>query len=213
MLRSSASPAAAPSRAPSTLASRRRLWRLALATSLGLGLAACASWMGPRTIEVSREDLLGKLNQKFPIQKQVLGYLNVTVSHPQLTMRPDANRVSTTVALLLDDTMFHKLHDGHVTGSFSLRYEPRDLTIRLDQVRLDELAMPTLSPFFLDSLQRLGNQFAQDVLQGYVVKQLKPEDLRRADRLGYEVQGLRVTATGLAVDLVPKQAAAASAPR
>jgi hypothetical protein len=173
-------------------------------------LQGCAGWMGPRTIEVSREDIQAKLAQKFPITKQVLGYLDITASRPQLTMLPQANRVSTTVDLKLDDTMFHKNHEGFVTASFGLRYEPRDLTIRLDQVTLDEVSLPTLSPVFLDALKRLGNQVARDALQGLVVRQLKPEDLRQADRLGYEVSVLRVTATGLAVDLNPKKEVTAS---
>jgi hypothetical protein len=182
---------------------------LPIVAAVGL-LPGCAGWMGPRTIEVSRDDIQAKLAQKFPITKQVLGYLDITASSPQLTMLPQRNRVSTTVDLKLDDTMFHKNHEGFVTASFGLRYEPKDLTIRLDQVTLDEVSLPTLSPVFLDSLKRLGNQVARDALQGLVVRQLKPEDLRQADRLGYEVSALRVTATGLAVDLNPKKEVTAS---
>jgi hypothetical protein len=197
---------------PSLPAPRRR-FALALllpaAVTLGL-LHGCAGWLGPRTIEVSRDDIQAKLAQKFPITKQVMGYLDITANRPQLTMLPQRNRVSTTVALLLNDTMFHKRHEGFVTASFGLRYEPRDLTIRLDQVTLDEVSLPTLSPVFLDSLKRLGNQVARDALQGLVVRQLQPEDLRQADRLGYEVSALRVTATGLAVDLIPKKEVTAS---
>lgn len=190
---------------------RRHLLRhaaggLAVAVAIGvsLGIVGCASWMGPRTVDVSQADMQAKLAQKFPIQRQVLGYLNITASAPQLRTLPADNRLSAQVALLIDDTMFNKQHSGHVRGSFALRYEPGDHTIRLDQVRLDELAMPTLPSYFLDALQRLGNQVARDALQGFVIKKLRPEELQRADRLGYEVKGLRVTAGGLAIDLVPK---------
>jgi hypothetical protein len=184
----------------------RALKRPAFALSLATAalLAACAGWMGPRTIDIPRDALQARLDQKFPISQRVLGYLDVTASRPQLTMLPQSNRISAQVDLKLDDTMFRKLHEGWVQASFGLRYEPRDHTIRLDQVTLDELSLPTITPLFLDSLKRLGNQVARDALQGYVVRQLKPEDLHKADRMGYEVAGLRVTATGLAVDLVPK---------
>lgn len=199
---------------PARRFTRRRLATLllpAMATAAVTGLLhGCAGWLGPRTIEVSREDIQAKLAQKFPITRQVLGYLDITASRPQLTMLPQSNRVSTTVDLKLDDTMFRKHHEGFVAASFGLRYEPRDLTIRLDQVTLDEVSLPTLSPVFLDALKRLGNQVARDALQGLVVRQLKPEDLRQADRLGYEVSALRVTATGLAVDLSPKKEVTAS---
>jgi hypothetical protein len=195
---------------PSLTSQRFFTWWLPAATLTVL--AGCAGLLGPRTIEVSRDDILGKLRQKFPITRQVLGYLDITAGNPTLVMLPQSNRVSTQVDLKLDDTMFHKAHQGFVAASFGLRYEPRDLTIRLDQVTLDEVSLPTVSPVFLDSLKRLGNQVARDVLQGFVVRQLKPEDLHQADRLGYEVAALRVTATGLAVDLVPKKPATASSP-
>jgi hypothetical protein len=192
----------------------RRVPAAALALTLGLTaclLPGCAGWLGPRTIEVSRDDILAKLRQKFPITRQVLGYLDITASNPTLAMLPQSNRVATQVDLKLDDTMFHKAHQGFVGVSFGLRYEPRDLTIRLDQVAVDEVSLPTLSPVFLDALKRLGNQAAREVLQGFVVRQLKPEDLNQAERLGYEVGALRVTATGLAVDLVPRKTTTAAA--
>ncbi|MEY2843549.1 MAG: hypothetical protein RI920_1586, partial [Pseudomonadota bacterium] len=65
-----------------TPAMRLRLGRPAFLLSLATAtvLAACAGWMGPRTIDIPREDLQAKLSQKFPISKQVLGYLDVTAS-------------------------------------------------------------------------------------------------------------------------------------
>jgi hypothetical protein len=195
-----------------TPAMRLRLGRPAFLLSLATAtvLAACAGWMGPRTIDIPREDLQAKLSQKFPISKQVLGYLDVTASRPQLTMLPQSGRISAQVDFKIDDTMFRKLHQGWVQASFGLRYEPLDQTVRLDQVTLDEVSLPTLPSYFLDSLKRLGNQVARDNLQGYVIKQLKPDDLQKVDRMGYQVAGLRVTASGLAVDLVPKAEATAS---
>jgi hypothetical protein len=195
-----------------TPAMRLRLGRPAFLLSLATAtvLAACAGWMGPRTIDIPREDLQAKLSQKFPISKQVLGYLDVTASRPQLTMLPQSGRISAQVDFKIDDTMFRKLHQGWVQASFGLRYEPLDQTVRLDQVTLDEVSLPTLPSYFLDSLKRLGNQVARDNLQGYVIKQLKPDDLQKVDRMGYQVAGLRVTASGLAVDLVPKPEATAS---
>ena len=195
--------AAAPTAAHAAPSRGRRAW-LGLGVATAVLASGCANWLAPRSIEMSREDIQLKLAQKFPIRKQVLGYIDITASRPQLAMLPDTQRLSTRIDLALDDTMFKKLHQGYVQASFGLRYEPADQTIRLDQVKLDELSMPTLSPVFMDALQRLGQQAARDVLQGYVVKQLKPEELARVDRLGLEVQGLRVTANGLAVDLAPK---------
>ena len=54
-------------------------------------------------------------------------------------------------------------------------------------------------------LTRLGAWIAEDKLQDYPVHQFKPEDLRTADRLGYEVGDIKVTDKGLEVHLNPKK--------
>ena len=53
-------------------------------------------------------------------------------------------------------------------------------------------------------LSKLGSALAQDKLQNYPIHQFKPDDLRSADRWGYQVEDIVVTAHGLSVKLVPK---------
>ena len=186
----------------STLDWRRLLGMLVAVAALAV--CGCASLLGPRSLELSREDIQHKLDQKFPINKQVFGYLDITASRPQLTLLPDSNRLVAQVDLRLNDTLARREHVGMFKASFGLRYMPSDQTIRLNDVRLDELAMPTLPPQLFDALQQMGQMAARNLLQDFVIKRLQPEDMRQAQLLGYSVKGLRVTATGLVIDLVSK---------
>ena len=54
-------------------------------------------------------------------------------------------------------------------------------------------------------LTKLGAWIAEDRLQDFPVHQFKPEDLRTADRMGYEVGHIQVTDKGLEVRLNPKK--------
>lgn len=176
-------------------------------TVLPAALAAtgCASLLGPRTVVITREELLRKLGQRFPSTKRLLNLLDVQAGLPELTLQPQANRVLAAVPLQARDLLMGQSYTGKVALSFGLRYEPQDLSVRLSQVRVEEIHVNGLPAAARQHLTRLGAWLAEERLQDQVIHQFKPEDLRTADRMGYEVGGLRVTDTGLAIDLQPRR--------
>jgi hypothetical protein len=186
-----------------TSPSRRSL--LLAGTALALGLVAgCASLMGPRTVEISREQLLSKLSKQFPMRKTLAEVFDIEAQAPRLQMNPDTNRVSAEFDIQATDKLFRRSYSGTVGVSFGMRYEAQDRTIRLNQVTIDKVAIAGLSEATQQQWTRLGAMLAQEKLQDYPIHQFKPEDLREVDRRGYQVDALRVTATGLSVTLVPK---------
>ena len=88
--------------------------------------------------------------------------------------------------------------------SFGLRYEPKDLTIRLVQPKVEQVMVDGLPPLYQTALSNMGARLAEESLQDYAIHQFKPEDLRAADRMGYEVKDIQVTTTGLAIHLAPR---------
>ena len=181
-----------------------RCLRASMAGASLLALAGCASLMGPRTVEISQGELLEKLSGQFPLTQRVLNVLDVQALSPRLSLQPQANRVTATVPLVARDLLRSREHTGEVALSFGLRYEPTDLTIRLREPRLESARVAGLPEPLQRGLTRLAGWLAEDRLNGQVIHRLKPEDLRSADRMGYVVHDLRVTASGLAVDLRPR---------
>jgi hypothetical protein len=175
-----------------------------LGLASGLLLAACAGLLGPRTVEISREELLAKLDKQFPTTKRVLSLLDVTASLPTLDMQGDQNRVLAGVDLTARELVMLQEYRGRVSMSFGLRFEPKDLTIRLANPKIEQVDIAGLPTYYQKMLTGLGARFAEDTLQDYPVHQFKPEDLRSADRMGYEVKDIQVTASGLAVHLSPR---------
>lgn len=190
----------APASPPDLLA-RRAL----LAGALLALLSGCASVLGPRTVTFSREELMARLAKQFPLREQVLDVFEVTAAVPRLTMLPDANRVGAEFDLAAADKLFGRRYRGLIGLSFGLRFERSDLSIRLADVKVDRIQLADL-PRPMDSyLTRLGAWLAEDRLQNYPIHRFKPEDLRTADRMGYQVEDLRVTGEGLSVHLAPRR--------
>lgn len=184
---------------------RRRLlaWSVA-ACGAAMLLSGCAGLLGPRTVEISREELLAKLGKQFPTTKRVMRLLDVTASLPTLEMQGEQNRVLAGVDLTARELIMLQEYKGHVALSFGLRFEPKDLTIRLTNPKIEKVDIEGLPPVYQRALSGMGAQFAEESLQDYPVHQFKPEDLRAADRMGYEVKDILVTATGIAVHLSPR---------
>jgi hypothetical protein len=178
---------------------------------LGLvGLSACGSvsglagLMGPRTIEINRDQLMSKLGQQFPMKNQVLDVFEVTAMSPRLTLQPDNNRVLADLDIAAKDRLFEKSYQGSLWLSFGLRYEPRDQTIRLQQVTIDKVSLQGLPASYERYLTRLGAWLAEDRLQNFVVHRLSPDQLAQADKHGLTVSDVKITPKGLGVMLQPK---------
>jgi hypothetical protein len=186
----------------SLIPNRRSLF--VIAAALAMGLAGCATLMGPRTVEISREQLLAKLSKQFPMRKTLAEVFEVEVQAPRLQLNPDTNRVASEFDIQATDRLFGRSYQGTVGVSFGMRYEAQDRTIRLNTVTIDKLAIAGLSEATQRQWTKLGAMLAQEKLQDYPIHQFKPEDLREVDRRGYQVEDIRVTAAGLSVKLVPK---------
>lgn len=188
---------------PSPGALRRRTLLMGMAVA-GL-VAACASLLGPRTVEISREELQARLGKQFPTTRRVMKLLDVSAGLPRLELQGDKNRVALSVDLTAKELIMGGEHKGQVALSFGLRFEPKDLTIRLTQPKVEQVKVEGLPPVYQRALSTLGAQLVEDSLNDYPVHQFKPEDLRTADRMGYEIKDVQVTASGLAVHLAPRQ--------
>lgn len=190
----------------SSLLSRRAAGRLLIICTAAT-LAACASlnsMLAPSTVEITREELLKKLGQQFPMRNQVMDVFDVTANSPRLTMQPDANRVLADIDLSATDRWFKRQYQGSLWLSFGLRYEPRDQTIRLANVTIDKVSVQGLPDTYQRQLTKLGGWLTEDRLQDYVVHRFTPEELRRADEHGLTVADIKITQRGLAIKLAPK---------
>lgn len=181
---------------------------LAVLAILATALAGCSALpfnnpFGPRTIEVSQEQLLAQLSGQFPFNRRMLDFFEVTVSAPRLTMLPQENRIATELDVDTGRTLLTDGFKGRLTLSYGLRYEPSDQSVRLAEVRLERFQLEGVPDALKTRTGRLGGLLAEELLSGFPVYRFKPEELNIALGLGYKPGGIYVTGRGVALTLEP----------
>ena len=168
-----------------------------------LGIAGgCSLWGGPRTIDVTQAQLQQAVERRFPIERRYLELLDVTVAAPRVLLRPEANRVATEFEVLISDRIVRSQHRGAIALNFGLRFEPSDNTIRLTNVRVDRIDVEGASAQLRQQLDRVGVLLAEQTLNERPVYTLRPKDVEAMQGRGLRPGDIRVTANGLALDLL-----------
>lgn len=179
----------------------RRVCRLVVASLLLL----CAGCMpgGPRTIELSQAQLEQLLARQFPLRTGWSGLVEITASAPRLMLRPEANRLAIEIDLATDERPPLGARRGTLAVETGLRYEPRDHTLRLVQASVERLTIEGLPEVLQTQLARLGRRAAAQWLDDRVVYTLREREVERLAIAALVPSDIRVTPTGVAIDLVP----------
>ena len=185
----------------------RRKWALTLAGAVAASvvLSACSGMRsGPRQVDISESRLLAMVAKQFPVKKKYLELFEVSLSEPSLRLMPEANRIGTRLNYAASTVLNSKNPwSGQMELSYGLRYQASDLTVRLDQVRMEGFLVDGVPSSYAQQLRGAGTQIAETMLQDLVVHQFKPEDLRTVEGLGYQPGTRKVVPGGLRLQLDP----------
>lgn len=177
---------------------------VAFAALLGLlGLFGCANPFGPRTVDVSQAQLQQWIDRQFPLDNRLLELFDVSVAAPRLTLRPESNRIATTVEIAISDRLLRRPHRGTLTLDHGIRFEPADNTVRLDRVRLERFELDGSPAAVPEPFDRLARQLAERVLTDRVLYTLRPQDVAAVEGRGYRPSDIRITPFGLSITLLP----------
>ena len=177
---------------------RRHALIFAAAVPVAL-LPGCAGLFGPPTVTLTESDLERLLQRNFPIERQLLEVLQVTVDRPRLRLLPERNRVAAELSVSARERLFTRRWQGRCSFEAALRWEDRDQSVRLTQVRvqdlaLDEATVPTRSTF-----ERLAAVLAEKVLEDLSIYRLPPERAAQMRQAGYVPGAVTVTARGVEI--------------
>lgn len=205
---------------------------LALTGAAGLGLAAlggCAGLGGPTVITLGETELLGLMNRAFPMQRRVLEVLDVQLSAPRLRLLPERNRMAVDLVLRTQERLLGAAALGQLAFDGALRYEPQEASVRLTQVRVQQLsfagtqALPVGSAGTMGAvgplgaqgsaaaatpsapvpayLQRLGAALAERALEDLAIYRVSAERQVSLRQLGLEPGAVTVTSRGVEITL------------
>ena len=212
-----------PPNMPTTPRTRRQLLQAALAGAAGLGLAACSPWTGPRLITLGEAELADRVGRLFPQTRRLLDLLDIELSAPRLRLLPESNRLALALWLRTRERLLGHVGHGQLAFDCALRWAPQDASLRLTQLRVQQLwfeagagpVTPPMQP--MQPMQppavaagprettgippRLGLLLAEKVLDDLVIYRLAAEPQARLREAGLAPGAVTVTARGVEITL------------
>ncbi|MED5621223.1 hypothetical protein [Ideonella sp. BN130291] len=181
-----------------------RRWLCAAPLSaLLLASAGCASF-APRSFTLSEAELTRLLAGHFPLTQRLAEVVDVTVTSPRVWLIPERNRLGGSFDVHALERLFGRAAQGKLAMDCALRLEPADDSIRLTQVRVQQLQMESGGAALPMQAQRIGTLLAERVLDEMAVYRLKPRQAERLHAAGLRAGAITVTAQGVEVALAAR---------
>jgi hypothetical protein len=181
-----------------------RLFAVVLATLL---LSACATLapLQPREFKLSQAQLQDLVGKHFVTAQTYLGLLDIKLATPRVTLQPESNRVLTALDVSIDAPLIGKPWTGTAGISGRLRFDPAARAILLEEPRAESFKVDGVPAAWADRVNTIGGWLTEQVLKGFAVYRLKPEDLRIND-VNYAPTEFKVRPDELVITLVPQTA-------
>ncbi|GCB04103.1 DUF1439 domain-containing protein [Ralstonia sp. SET104] len=168
----------------SSARSRRIRWwagAAAVAVAIAVTLVACmpTGWTGDG-YTFSRSQMQDALAHKFPFQRRFLGFFDVTLTNPQVSLDPSRNRIAIQADAVVDSGLFRQPLTGPLAVSSGLHYDAPTRSIRLDQPSVDRFDLQNVPGGIGPQISAIGSLVAGQLLNDYAVYTFKPEQLKVA---------------------------------
>jgi hypothetical protein len=168
----------------SSARSRRIRWwagAAAVAVAIAVTLVACmpTGWTGDG-YTFSRSQMQDALAHKFPFQRRFLGFFDVTLTNPQVSLDSSRNRIAIQADAVVDSGLFRQPLTGPLAVSSGLHYDAPTRSIRLDQPSVDRFDLQNVPGGIGPQISAIGSLVAGQLLNDYAVYTFKPEQLKVA---------------------------------
>lgn len=168
---------------PAVRSNRVRWWSgaAAVAVAIVVTLVACmpTGWTGDG-YTFSRGQMQDALARKFPFQRRFLGFFDVTLSNPQVSLDPARNRIAIQADAVVESGLFRQPLTGPLAVSSGLHYDPPTHSIRLNQPSVDRFDLQSVPGGIGPQISSIGSLIAGQLLNDYAVYTFKPEQLKVA---------------------------------
>jgi Protein of unknown function (DUF1439) len=152
--------------------------RLLLLLPFALLLAACATLLGPREMEVPLARIQQSLERRFPFNNRYLELLDIRVTNPRVSLLPDANRILTSMDTAIAPPFLKRSWHGNLSVSGELRIDPARNAVVLGDPRVETFNIDGLDPLYANQVAKIGRLLAEQMLADYPLYTFRPEELR-----------------------------------
>jgi hypothetical protein len=173
-----------------------------LLTGFGLvaALMSCAGVGDPRSVTLTTDEIERLVARQFPVDKRMMEIFDVNVKAPRISLLPDRNRLGAVVDLRAKSILFVGSWQGQLKFDSALRWEPSDQTVRLDQVRVQDLVIDSVDPLTRSAAERLGAAVAERMLEDMSLYKLPADRAAQMTALGLKPANVVVTSRGVQVN-------------
>lgn len=165
------------------------LKKILIALALLAAIASAALWhsWGERyEITLSEEQLLSKLNEKFPFEKNFLFLVTLRFEHPRLELEEGSDRIrfgcDLSVNLPVDPG--GDAHTGPIQGTATLsgkiRYSATDGSFFIDDPIVDQLLLNGVPEKWMKKIRSSADKAANEFVKRAPVYRLKETDVKQA---------------------------------
>jgi hypothetical protein len=144
------------------------------------GLAACATIVGPRQIELSQEKMQQGLERRFPQHQRVLGVFEVELSHPKVAILDQNDRVALTVDVGVTPLLSRQSWHGTLALSGRLVADRARGAIFLNDAHVDRFEFDNMDEGRQRQIAGVANLLSDKAFKDVPIHTFKPEDLRYA---------------------------------
>jgi hypothetical protein len=165
-------------------------------------LAACATLIGPRQVELTQERLQRDLDRKFPVHHRVLGVFDIELSRPQLAILADNKRVELSFDLSVTPLLSRQAWHGGMAISGRLRVDSLRNAIYIADAHVDRFVINNMDEGKQNQLASVANLLGDNIIKDVAVHTFRPEELRYAG-VQFVLTGIDTRPGGLVANLQP----------
>lgn len=158
---------------------RRMLGAMTVAATGGL-LAACATVIGPRRIELSQSRLQAGLERRFPLRNRMLELFDVQLTRPRLAILPETDRVGLALDVSVSPPFLRQSWNGALALSGHLVLDNVRNAVVLSATHVDSFDVEGMDGNRVRELGRAADVLINQLMRDMPVYSFHPEDLRYA---------------------------------
>lgn len=167
-------------------------------------LAACATLIGPREVELRQDKLQTSLERKFPLRQRALGVFELELSHPRLDILAASDRVALTFDLGVTPLLARQSWHGSMLVSGRVRVDRARNAIYIADAHVDRFNVDGLDEGKQNQLSSVANLLSDKVIRDLPVHTFRPEELRYAG-VQFVLTGIDTRPGALVAKLQPAQ--------
>jgi hypothetical protein len=183
---------------------RRRLVALAGAFVLGGVLAGCSTLSGPRQVEIPLAKLQAGLDRRFPMDNRLFDLLDLRLSHPRLSLLPEADRVAVSLEAYVAPPFMQQAFTGSLALSGRLVVDAARGAVFMTEPHVDNFTLSGIDAAYQRQLAGAANKLMGQLVRDIPVYNFRMEDLRYAG-IQFVPTRLVTTRNGLLVTLEPQR--------